>query len=168
VCPVFPGVKVQWEATAYTYSENIGTVQLILHKVGFTVSNVSVEVMTVVGNATGMTNQAYETSPDNILCLQCALIDHVLPTATIHNMYFIFFQLLKTIRLITQLISPSVQHRHLLQYLLLLWMMMCWRVWSSSQWRWWPLEGRRGWMLEVQLASSYLMMTVRRHFLSTP
>ena len=91
VCPTFPGVKVQWEATAYTYSENIGTVQLVLHKVGFTVSNVSVEVMTVVGNATGMTNQAYESSPDNILCLQCALMDLVLPTAIIHNMYFIFF-----------------------------------------------------------------------------
>ena len=70
-------MNVQWEATAYTYSENIGTVQLVLHKVGCTVSNVSVEVMTVVGNATGMTSQAYETSSelcDNMLCLQCALM----------------------------------------------------------------------------------------------
>ena len=58
VCPFFPGVKVQWEDIAYTVSEHSGTVQLVLLKVGSTVSNVSVEVMTVVGNATGMTSEA--------------------------------------------------------------------------------------------------------------
>ena len=70
-------------------------------------------------------------------------------------------QLLKTMKLWTPILSLSVQHRHQLQYLLVLWMMMCWRVWSSSEWGWWPLKDRRGWMLEIQLISSYLMMTVR-------
>ena len=70
-------------------------------------------------------------------------------------------QLLKTTRLLSPVLSPLVQHRRQLQYLLLLWMTMYWRMWSSSQWRWWPLEGRRGWMLEMQHVSTYPMMTVR-------
>ena len=57
-CPISLGVTVQWGATAYTYSEDCGTVQLVLLKEGSTVSNVSVEVVTVAGNATGMTSQA--------------------------------------------------------------------------------------------------------------
>ena len=53
------GVRIQWEATSYTYSENIGTVQLVLLKEGSAVSDVLVEVTTVVGSASGM---SYRTS----------------------------------------------------------------------------------------------------------
>ena len=54
-------MRVEWEATAYTVSEESGTVQLVLLKVGSTVSNVSVEVMTMVGSAVGEACQAYLT-----------------------------------------------------------------------------------------------------------
>ena len=47
------GVTIQWEITAYTVSENSGTVQLMLLKEGFTDNNVSVEVTTVGSGATG-------------------------------------------------------------------------------------------------------------------
>lgn len=58
MCPSSPGVLIQWETTAYTVSEDVGAVQLMLLKVGSTVSNVSVQVMTVTVNATGKTGQA--------------------------------------------------------------------------------------------------------------
>ena len=47
-------MTIQWEATAYTYSEDSETLHLLLLKEGFTVSNVSVEVTAVAGSATGM------------------------------------------------------------------------------------------------------------------
>ena len=46
-------MRIQWEKTAYTVSENNRTVELRLIKVGSTVTNVSVQVMTVAVNATG-------------------------------------------------------------------------------------------------------------------
>ena len=52
-CPTSPGVSIQWEATAYTVSEDSGIIQLVLLKEGATVNNVSVEVVTVAGSATG-------------------------------------------------------------------------------------------------------------------
>ena len=54
------GVNIQWEATAYTYSENSGTVELLLFKEGSTLSSVSVEVITVAGSATGEIDQAFK------------------------------------------------------------------------------------------------------------
>ena len=59
VCLCNPGVSIHWEMTAYTVSESNGTVQLVLVKEGYTVSNVSVHVMTVADNATGETDQAH-------------------------------------------------------------------------------------------------------------
>ena len=53
VFPSSPGVSIRWENTAYTISEDSGTVQFILLKEGSTDSNVSVEVMTVASSATG-------------------------------------------------------------------------------------------------------------------
>ena len=46
-------MSIQWEATAYTVSEDSGIIQLVLLKEGATVNNVSVEVVTVAGSATG-------------------------------------------------------------------------------------------------------------------
>ena len=62
VCSSSPGVSVQWQVNSYTVSEDSGTVQLVLLKEGPTVSNVSVEVMTVASSATGMTGQAHQTN----------------------------------------------------------------------------------------------------------
>ena len=56
------GLRVEWETTSYTQSEGIGTVELVLLKEGFASSNVSVEVMTVAGSATGTTSQAHQIS----------------------------------------------------------------------------------------------------------
>ena len=53
MCLSYPGVSIQWEASAYTASEGSGTVQLLLLKVGSTDRDVSVEVMTVAGSAVG-------------------------------------------------------------------------------------------------------------------
>ena len=58
IYPYNSGISIQWEASAYTVSESNETVQLMLLKVGSTVSNVSVQVMTVAGSATGETGQA--------------------------------------------------------------------------------------------------------------
>ena len=46
-------MRIQWEKTAYTVSENNGTVELGLIKIGSTVTNVSVQVMTVAVSAMG-------------------------------------------------------------------------------------------------------------------
>ena len=62
MCPSSSGVRIQWQTTAYTVSEESGTVQLVLLKEGPTVSNVSVEVMTIVGTAVGEACQASLTS----------------------------------------------------------------------------------------------------------
>ena len=53
VCPSSLGVSIQWEANAYTVSEDSGTVHLVLLKEGSTEINASVEVVTVAGNASG-------------------------------------------------------------------------------------------------------------------
>ena len=55
------GVNIQWDSTAYTVSEDSEIVQLVLLKEGFTVSNVSVEVMTAAGSAIGEIHQACKT-----------------------------------------------------------------------------------------------------------
>ena len=68
VCPSSPGVSIQWEATAYTVSEDSGTVQLMLLKEGSAGSNISVEVATVAGSATGMRSQACCTSLQIYTC----------------------------------------------------------------------------------------------------
>ena len=55
-------MNVQWQVSSYTVSEDSGTVQLVLLKEGPTVSNVSVEVMTIASSATGMTGQAHQAN----------------------------------------------------------------------------------------------------------
>ena len=62
VCvPSSPGVSIQWEATAYTASEGSGAVQLVLLREGSADGNVSVQVTTVAGSATGKTGQRCQT-----------------------------------------------------------------------------------------------------------
>ena len=46
-------MSIQWEDTAYTVSEDSGSVQLVLLMQGSTDTNVSVDVMTVASSATG-------------------------------------------------------------------------------------------------------------------
>ena len=46
-------MSIQWEDTAYTVSEDSGTVHLVLLKEGSTDRNISVEVKTVASSATG-------------------------------------------------------------------------------------------------------------------
>jgi len=51
-------VSIQWEDTAYTVSEDSGSVHLVLLMQGSTDTNVSVNVTTVTSSATGKTGQA--------------------------------------------------------------------------------------------------------------
>ena len=68
-------MRVQWEATSYTYSEDSETVQLVMLKEGFTVSNVSVKVTTLANTATGMKGQT---------CDMCHNITYVLCIISVH------------------------------------------------------------------------------------
>ena len=54
-------MSIQWEDTAYTVSEDSGSVQLVLLMQGSTDTNVSVDVTTVASSATGKTDQANQT-----------------------------------------------------------------------------------------------------------
>ena len=57
VCSLIPGVSIQWEATAYTVSEDSRILQLVLLKVGGTTFDAAVEITTVAINATGSHSQ---------------------------------------------------------------------------------------------------------------
>ena len=52
--PIHAGVRIQWETTLHTVSEDSGIVQLVLLKVGETTFSASVEIMTVAISATGL------------------------------------------------------------------------------------------------------------------
>ena len=52
-------MRIEWETTTYTTSEDSGTVQLVLLKEGTTVRNVTVEVMAMDSSAVG---EAHQTS----------------------------------------------------------------------------------------------------------
>ena len=56
--PTLLGVSIQWEMTAYTVTENSGTVQLVLIKEGSTDINASVAIMTVEGDGAGEADEA--------------------------------------------------------------------------------------------------------------
>ena len=52
--PFSPGVSIQWEATAYTVSEGIEVVELVLLKVGLSSYNLPVILTTQDSSARGM------------------------------------------------------------------------------------------------------------------
>ena len=71
MCSSFPGVRVRWGVTTHTVSEDSGTVHLVLLKEGFTVSNVSVKIITVACSAIGKSGQACQTGSEIYISVTC-------------------------------------------------------------------------------------------------
>ena len=59
MCFSSPGVRIQWNSTAYTASEDRRLVQLMLLIEGFTATNVSVKVKTIAGSAIGEASKIF-------------------------------------------------------------------------------------------------------------
>lgn len=79
MCLLSSEVTIQWENTTYTVSEDSGTVELVLLKVGETTFSASVEITTIAVSATGRYINTYVYS-----CFQKKISTPQLMKITLH------------------------------------------------------------------------------------
>ena len=83
MCSSFPGVRIQWEATAYTVSEGSEVFQLVLLKEGETTFDAAVEITTVAINAIGRQSQHLLTQVYLLFNLSAATQDYMMLSETV-------------------------------------------------------------------------------------